>query len=147
MKIVIGVGRMKGEVATIPLNGCFSNLKFSGLNACVAFGLKNRFFSLFFARRLWYGYSLIKDAYNGEYMGCRTGEEEKTRFRSERFFTSDDKVFFTTREGADIGPFACRADAEKALRLYIECIRAPGGNEKQARELAMQGQWSSTHYR
>lgn len=111
------------------------------------FRLKKQFFFLFFARCLWYGYYLINDTYDGENMGCRTGEEEKTRFRSERFFTSDDKVFFTTREGADIGPFACRADAEKALRLYIECIRAPGGNETKARQVAMQGQWASTHYR
>ena len=50
-------------------------------------------------------------------------EQEKTFFRSDRFFSEGDKWFFTTREGAIKGPFDTRSDAEQELMLYLRDLR------------------------
>lgn len=56
-------------------------------------------------------------------MGRREGEEEKTRFRSDRFFCEDGSWFFTTRENTVQGPFESRDDAERELALYLRDLR------------------------
>ncbi|MEZ5559898.1 MAG: DUF6316 family protein [Pseudomonadales bacterium] len=43
---------------------------------------------------------------------CRRDEKPKTWFRSERFFRSDDKWYFHTREGIAVGPYRSRFEAE-----------------------------------
>jgi hypothetical protein len=48
-----------------------------------------------------------------------TDEKPTTRFRSDRFFTSQGQWFFNTREGTTEGPFASRTDAESALVGYL----------------------------
>lgn len=78
-------------------------------------------------------------------MYCRVGEVEKTRFRSDRFFTSDNQFFFSTREGEDIGPFPNRSDAERGLKLYIDCMKANAGNVEMAQQRAKQEVWSTTN--
>jgi len=80
-------------------------------------------------------------------MKNRKGEPEKTHFRSERFFVVDDKHYFSTREGTEIGPFGSRVDAELGLERYIRCISDEKGCEKTARDAALQGDWATTHYR
>ena len=45
--------------------------------------------------------------------------EKKTRFRSERLFTSQQQWFCTTREGKVLGPFARRESAFDALRAHL----------------------------
>lgn len=56
-------------------------------------------------------------------MGYREGEEDKTRFRSDRFFCEDGQWFFTTREGDVQGPFESRAEAEQELEMYLHDLR------------------------
>lgn len=56
-------------------------------------------------------------------MGHREGEEDKTRFRSDRFFCEDGQWFFTTREGGVQGPFESRPEAEQELEMYIHDLR------------------------
>ncbi|HEY5647587.1 MAG TPA: DUF6316 family protein [Pseudomonadales bacterium] len=53
-----------------------------------------------------------------------TDPEPATRFRSERFFRSDDQWFFTTREGTTEGPFSSREEAQSALADYLRRIGA-----------------------
>jgi Domain of unknown function (DUF6316) len=52
-------------------------------------------------------------------MKRKTDETERTVFRTDRYFTSDGKWFFTTREGGNLGPFESRRDAEEALLQYL----------------------------
>jgi len=45
--------------------------------------------------------------------------KNKTFFRSERFFLSQEQWYCTTREGTILGPFKERTDAVWALRDYL----------------------------
>ncbi len=78
-------------------------------------------------------------------MSSRAGEREKTRFRSDRFFTAENQYFFSTREGEDIGPFPNREDAERGLKVYIECMKSDAGNATIAQQRAKQELWSSSN--
>ncbi len=79
-------------------------------------------------------------------MTCRDGEEEKTRFRSERLYIVDEKHYFSTREGTEIGPFGSRLDAEQGMQRYVKHINSEGGSEKKAHAAALQGDWASTNF-
>lgn len=79
-------------------------------------------------------------------MTCRHGEGEKTRFRSERFYCVDDKHYFSTREGSEIGPFGRRQDAEQGLQRYVKYMAGENPNEKMAQTAALQGDWASTYF-
>jgi len=48
-----------------------------------------------------------------------TDATPQTRFRSERFFSSQGQWFFNTREGTIEGPFASREAAQTALTEYL----------------------------
>jgi hypothetical protein len=56
-------------------------------------------------------------------MGHREGEEDKVRFRSDRFFCEDGQWYFTTRENAIKGPYESRDDAERDLEMYLHDLR------------------------
>lgn len=56
-------------------------------------------------------------------MAHREGEEDKTRFRSDRFFCEEGQWFFTTRENTIQGPFESRAEAENELEMYLYDLR------------------------
>lgn len=56
-------------------------------------------------------------------MAHREGEDDKTRFRSDRFFCEDGQWFFTTREHTIQGPFESREEAEKELEMYLHDLR------------------------
>ncbi len=79
-------------------------------------------------------------------MKNRHGEESRSYFRSERFFLVEDKHYFTTREGLEVGPFGSRMDAILGLERFIACFSANGCLHK-ARETALQGHWAATNYR
>lgn len=55
-------------------------------------------------------------------MTVRSGENEKSWFRSDRFTHINDSWFFTTREMTEEGPFVSRQEAENALMLYIRHV-------------------------
>ena len=53
-------------------------------------------------------------------MKVRAGEQEQTRFRSERYYRVSGKYFFSTREGVEIGPFDSKVEMEEGLKHFIE---------------------------
>ncbi len=57
-------------------------------------------------------------------MTIRSGEDDKTWFRSERCLCMNGEWFFLTREGSQEGPYRSHTEAERALCLYI---RGHGG--------------------
>jgi hypothetical protein len=52
-------------------------------------------------------------------MKRKSDEKDMTVFRTDRYFLSDGKWFFTTREGTNVGPFDTREDAERALTQLL----------------------------
>jgi hypothetical protein len=50
----------------------------------------------------------------------RTGEGGSTPLRSDRFFSAQGEWYFSTREGAPIGPFEDKYEARKGLNDFIE---------------------------
>ena len=50
----------------------------------------------------------------------RTGETGGIPIRTDRFFTAQGEWFFSTREGAPIGPFDNKEEATKGLDDFIE---------------------------
>lgn len=79
-------------------------------------------------------------------MKTRTGEDQKTRFRTERIILIDQNYFFSTREGAEIGPFKSKPEAELALARYIKVIGTEGGSLEHAERVATQGVWARSLY-
>lgn len=55
--------------------------------------------------------------------GREDDEEDKARFRTDRFFCQDGEWYFTTRENTIRGPYASRGDAEQELMLYLRDLR------------------------
>jgi hypothetical protein len=52
----------------------------------------------------------------------RVGEDGPTPMRTDRFFSVNSAWYFATREGASIGPFENKNDAEQGLRDFIDFI-------------------------
>ncbi len=61
---------------------------------------------------------------SSEIMAVRTGEPDKSYFRSDRFAQVNSSWFFSTREDTMEGPFATRQDAESAVKRYIKLLNA-----------------------
>lgn len=79
-------------------------------------------------------------------LGTRTGEEDKFWFRSDRFFTSDSKWYFTTRENRNVGPFETREAAKHGLEIFIESICDNKTTFEHAISVATKGDWAVTFY-
>lgn len=75
-------------------------------------------------------------------MTTREGENEKTWFRSDRFFKVGDNYFFTTREGANVGPFTSKLAAKDGLTTFIE-LRMQDHSAEHAEKAAVAGKWSA----
>jgi hypothetical protein len=52
----------------------------------------------------------------------RTGESGAVPMRTDRFFAVNAAWYFTTREGASIGPFASKTDAQGGLADFVKFI-------------------------
>lgn len=50
----------------------------------------------------------------------RAGEMGYTPIRSDRFFAAQGAWFFSTREGAPVGPYEDKHEAEQGLKDFIE---------------------------
>jgi hypothetical protein len=61
-------------------------------------------------------------------MKRRSDEKDVTVFRTDRYFLSDGKWFFTTRGGTNVGPFDTREDAERALTQHLLDMGIKPGN-------------------
>ena len=53
----------------------------------------------------------------------RLGEEGDVPFRSERFFSTGNKWYFSTREGFDSGPYANKERAEISLVRFLSVVQ------------------------
>lgn len=56
-------------------------------------------------------------------MGNRRHERSKTWFRSDRFFRSNEKWYFHTREGSAVGPYGTRFEAEVDAGRLMALLR------------------------
>jgi hypothetical protein len=56
-------------------------------------------------------------------MGNRRDEPPRTWFRSDRFFRSDQKWYFHTREGFCVGPYRTRFEAEIDVGILLSLLR------------------------
>jgi len=59
-------------------------------------------------------------------LGNRVGEEERNWFRSDRIYNLNNKWYFTTREGDELGPFNNHDGVEKAIRDFVDVIKKEG---------------------
>ena len=57
---------------------------------------------------------------------ARQNESPKTWFRSDRVFLSDDKWYFHTREGVDVGPYDSQFEAEIEGGMLKALLRERG---------------------
>lgn len=63
----------------------------------------------------------------------RTGDADNTiPLRTDRFFAVNANWFFLTREGATIGPYTSKFDAQLALSDFIEFIQKAEDNIRQS---------------
>ena len=58
-------------------------------------------------------------------MASRKGEEDRTRFRSDRVFVVNNEWYFLTRDIENpLGPYTSRELAEKSLDSFVKDIQA-----------------------
>ncbi len=57
---------------------------------------------------------------NNAMISNRAGENGSIPVRTDRFFSAQSEWFFSTREGAPIGPFDDKGEALKGLKDFIE---------------------------
>ena len=53
----------------------------------------------------------------------RLGENGEAPIRTDRFFSANGEWFFATREGAPVGPFDDKQEAQKGLKDFIEFMQ------------------------
>lgn len=73
------------------------------------------------------------------------GENGKTWFRSDRFFTIGAEWYATTREGSNLGPYKTRSSAEQGLVRYIVELK----NKRQVTATVAKAStdvWKATNY-
>jgi hypothetical protein len=61
-------------------------------------------------------------------MKRKSDDKDVTVFRTDRYFLSDGKWYFTTREGSNLGPFDTHEDAECALTQHLLDMGIKPGN-------------------
>ncbi|MFT7653889.1 MAG: hypothetical protein ACI9ON_004075 [Limisphaerales bacterium] len=60
---------------------------------------------------------------SSDFEKVRTGEKSRRWYRSGRVFKNQMGWYFQTREGIDVGPYACEFDAEVDLETLIASIK------------------------
>lgn len=68
----------------------------------------------------WLGYSMNNN---------RCGENGPVPFRAGRVINVDNTWYISTREGFERGPFKDKAEAEKALDIFIKQLTSPTRNK------------------
>jgi hypothetical protein len=54
---------------------------------------------------------------------CRAGETGPAPMRTDRFFAVNNNWYFSTREGASVGPFGSKTEAKSGLAQFIEFVQ------------------------
>ena len=67
-------------------------------------------------------------------LAVRGNERQRTWFRSERVFLSDNEWYFHTREGVDVGPYPSQFEAEIEAGMLKELLR---GSERSEQALSV----------
>ena len=78
-------------------------------------------------------------AFFGGSMNYRRGEKETVRYRSDRFFWSQQNWYIATREGKNLGPFPSRDGAQQAVESYKRILRDASSGDRLARKIALEG--------
>lgn len=79
-------------------------------------------------------------------MKCRENEPVKSWFRSDRFFTIENRWYFITREGQNIGPFETLGHAKSGVSLFLNSVQKDQYSERYAETIAQDGQWALTRF-
>lgn len=81
-------------------------------------------------------------------MHYRPGESSnKVRYRTDRYLLIQEKWFFSTREGHNIGPFTNKACTHEGVSLFLRyIIHDPEHGSLYAERIAERGLWESTLY-
>ncbi|MGI1678858.1 MAG: DUF6316 family protein [Cellvibrionaceae bacterium] len=80
-------------------------------------------------------------------MQCREKESVKSWFRSDRFFTIENRWYFITREGQNVGPFESINHARTGVNLFLNSVQKDNYSEQYAESIAQSGQWALTRFR
>ena len=79
---------------------------------------------------------------------CRKDDvEAKTWFRTDRFYISDGKWYFSTREGEEVGPFVSRAAANNGVAAYLHHTQFGRVSGVYAAKIVKGGVYASNHYK
>ncbi|SMF17196.1 hypothetical protein SAMN02745866_01124 [Alteromonadaceae bacterium Bs31] len=79
-------------------------------------------------------------------MQNRQGElKKKNWYRSDRYFRTDNKWYFVTREKWNIGPFHSRDEAERGVLRYLKALKEQKTSTV-ARKVALMEDWDSLDY-
>ncbi|MEM6707311.1 MAG: DUF6316 family protein [Pseudomonadota bacterium] len=62
-------------------------------------------------------------------LAARSNERQRTWFRSERVFLSENEWFFHTREGVDVGPYPSQFEAEIEAGMLKELLRGSASGD------------------
>lgn len=57
-------------------------------------------------------------------------QDQRPRFRTDRFIHNQEKWYYETREGTTEGPFRTRLEAEEHLRNYVKLINSGWWNDE-----------------
>ena len=79
-------------------------------------------------------------------MQCREKEPVKSWFRSDRFFTIDNRWYFTTREGQNVGPFESIGHAKSGVNLFLTSVQNDHYSNSYAESIARDGHWAQTQF-
>ena len=66
---------------------------------------------------------LLQSKENFDLLTLRQGEQNAAYFRSDRFYKVGGRYYFTTREGAEIGPFSTKSAAMLGLERFVSSIK------------------------
>ena len=76
----------------------------------------------------------------------RKGEQEKTWFRSDRFFCVGNQWYICTRENPNVGPFRSREEALKALPSLFGRKQSFSNINFNALKMSTTGVWGVNNY-
>ena len=79
-------------------------------------------------------------------MKVRKKEKDRVWFRTDRCFNVENKWYFSTREGQDVGPFGSREKALRGVQRYIDSIYLGRTSGIYAAKVASDGLWATTGF-
>ena len=79
-------------------------------------------------------------------MSGRVNEEDRSWFRTDRFFIINNEWYFNTREYENVGPFSSLKTAQQGANRFLKTIRNDKCTPQYAANIARSGEWAVTLY-